>query len=702
MPDDILRQDHRPDIQGLRAVAVLLVIGFHLFPDQVPGGYIGVDVFFVISGYLITAHLYREIATTSRLSVAGFWARRIRRLLPASLLVLAVCALLTLAYVPRTLWDQTLRQIAASTLYVQNWALAADTVDYSAAGNTPTLVQHYWSLSVEEQFYLVWPVLAVAVLLLVRGRDTHVVRRALAVAVGLLAAGSFAYSVLLTSTDPARAYFVTPTRAWEFAAGALLSLVVLRPAPDAVRTALGWAGAAAIVWSGLALTSETPFPGWIAAAPVVGTVVVIATGTGRSRLAVSRLLSLRPATFLGDISYSMYLWHWPLIVVLPYATGESLRTLDKVGVFVATVLLSWASTRWVENPVRRARVLARPAWRSYAFGAAGMVVVLTMVGALRVDLDRDVQEAEAASSAAVADALVEAEPCFGPARMSAESGAEPGCGPVAGPGDVPINPAAVARQNTDLAYPGCQSALEERALRTCDLGETANPTRTVALVGDSHTTHWFSAFDALGKERGWKVVTYARSSCPYTDARRTLPGEPPHRYPLCRRGNAEVERRLLADDSIDTVFVSAYSSAYGWAQPSGGRLDDPATDGFHARWQRLTDSGRQVVVLRDVPAVKDGVNSPDCLVQHPGDPLACATTRAVGLTPDIEADAVTGAPPGVYLVDLTDRFCDDRLCYAVIGDVIVYRDYSHLSKEYSTLLAPYVGQAFDAFDEHAD
>ena len=705
MQGDTRTRDFRPDIQGMRALAVLLVIGYHLSPHRITGGYVGVDVFFVLSGYLITSHLHREVATTSRISLHRFWARRIRRLLPASLLVLLVSAALTFAWVPRTLWDQTLRQIAASTLYVQNWVLASDAVDYSAAGNTPTLVQHYWSLSVEEQFYLVWPLLAVAVLLVVRGRRPDVVRRTLAAAVALLTALSFAWSVHLTSAEEARAYFVTTTRLWELGAGALLALllarrrVASRPLRGGTSAVLGWLGAGAVVWSGLVLTSSTPFPGSIAAVPVLGTVAMVAAGRQPSRFAVSRVLEARPLTFLGDISYAMYLWHWPLVVVLPYVTGVPLRTPDKVGVLVATIVLSWASTRWIEDPVRRAPVLTAAPWRSFVLGAAGMVVVLSVVGTLHVRLDHTVAQAQAASSAAIQDALSGDDPCLGPGALDAARDVAGTCGRVTGPATLHINPVAVARQNTDLAYPGCQSDLDESTVRSCDLGDTTAPARTVAIVGDSHATHWFSALDALGKARHWKVVTYTRSSCPFTDGRRTQPDEAEALYQHCRSANAEVERRLVADPAIDTVFVSAYSSAYGWAQPPGGHLADPARDGFRTLWKHLTRAGKQVVVIRDVPRVKDKVNSPDCLVKHPGDPMACATTRAEGLVADVEAQAVRGGPRGVHLVDLTDEFCDDLHCYAVVGDVIVYRDYSHLSQEYSTLLAPYLGRAFDRVDD---
>lgn len=700
MNDTTLRRGFRPEIQGLRALAVLLVVAYHLYPNRVSGGYIGVDVFFVLSGYLITSHLVREASTTSRLSLTRFWERRIRRLLPASLLVLAVSVALTLVYVPRSLWEQNLHHIVMSALYVENWALAADAVNYSAMNNEPTLVQHYWSLSVEEQFYLIWPLIVCAALFVVRRRARVSLRALLAVVFGTVTVGSFGYSVLATSEDAAHAYFVTPTRAWEFGIGALVALLGTAPESwwtgrEPGRVVVGWLGIVAVVWSGLTLDDATPFPGWIAVVPTLGAAAVVLAGAGGSRLAAARPLAWRPMTFLGDISYSIYLWHWPFIVVLPFVTGVELRTVDKLGIFVVTIAVSWACTRWVEDPARTTSLLGDIPWRSYALGAAGMVVIVAAAGFMRADYDRDIQAAQAASDRALEEALAGNEPCLGPSVFDhAEL-----CGPIPGDGVPALDPAAVAHQNVESTFPDCMSSLDESDILTCTLGSRRDAARTVALVGDSHGTAWFSAFDALGKERDWRVVTFTRASCPFTDARRTLPDEPAARARICRAHNAEVERRLLDEPGIDTVFVTAYSSAYGWAQSPGTDFVDPATDGFRSVWQRLTEAGKQVVVVRDVPAVKDRVETPICLGRNGLAPLPCANTREDGLQRDAEADAVEGAPAGVRMVDLTDRFCDDETCHAVVGDVIVYRDGSHLSHEYATLLAPYLGHAFDAVDQ---
>lgn len=693
----------RPEIQGLRAVAVLLVIAYHLFPDRLRGGYVGVDVFFVLSGFLITSHLVREAEGSSRLSLVGFWARRARRLLPASLLVLLACCVLTWTLLPASLWEDTLRQILMSALYVQNWELAAQAVDYSAMGNQPSLVQHYWSLSAEEQFYVLWPLLVVAGLVVVR-RGGWSLRRVLLVVLGLVTVASFAYSVWQTADDPSYAYFVTPTRAWEFGVGALLALVGTsseaapdagrrrtRAGGDATKVVLGWLGVAAVVWAGLALSDSTPFPGAVAAVPVFGAAAVIWAGVDRSTFSVSRPLSVRPMTFVGDISYSLYLWHWPLVVIGPYVTGADLRVVDKVVVLVLTFVLSWACTRWVEDPVRRSRPLIVSPWRVYPIAAVGMAVVVAVALGMQARLDQQNDKAVVATEKAIASG----DPCLGPAIFDHADT----CGGLEGDGTPALNPALVRTQNLESKWFRCMADMDDPAVVDCDLGATDDPDRTIAVVGDSHATALLGAFDELGTQRSWAVKTFTRASCPFTDARRTLPDEPAVRYDNCRAANQEIERRIVEDRDIDTVFVSAYSSAYGWEQGPDTEFADPATDGFRSLWERLVTAGKQVVVVRDVPAVKDRWDTPVCVEANPGDYDACANPLATALVPDVEADAVSGGPDGVRLLDLSDRFCGDELCYGVLGDVLVYRDWSHISDEFSALLGPYVGEAFDEVDE---
>ncbi len=693
----------RPEIQGLRALAVLLVLGYHVFPGRIGGGYVGVDVFFVISGYLITLQLSREAFSRRTISLTRFWARRARRLLPAALLVLACCLVVTMTLVPSTQREQALRQIGASALYWQNWALASDSVDYLARGNVPTLVQHYWSLSVEEQFYLLWPLLVLGVLTLGRQRGDRDVWRLLFGALALLGTISLICSVVLTRQSPDSAYFVTQTRVWEFSVGALLALVSRRRLPvGSLAAVLGWVGLVAMVGAAVTFTAQTPFPGVAAALPVLGAAAILAAGSSTSAWSSAWWLGTRPAQFVGDLSYSIYLWHWPLIVTLPLVTGEPLRTVDKPVVLIITLLLSWASTRLVEDPVRHSRALSLVPWRTLVVSGVLLALLVGALTAIRVDLAHRGAVAQQRTASLLADPSTRG--CTGPPALDpANRCTSPqGSGPLLSP------PGIVARQNSRVPYADCQANSDEVELVTCDLGDSKSPRRTVAIVGDSHATMWLAALDRIGRREHWRVVTYGRSSCPFSAARRTL-----DKYEqtaalgkMCLRKNAQVLDRLMTDPRITTVFVANYGSAYGWASTPAAPPPDPASEGFHAVWKPLVRAGKQVVVLRDIPAVKNDVsleNSTDCLAENPHDWLACANTLSKGLVPDTQAEAAErGAPEGVSVIDLSSQFCDRRWCYAVVGDVIVARDYSHLTREYSILLSPYLLRAFESIDRGAD
>jgi len=674
----------RPEIQGLRAVAVLLVVFYHLWPNRVTGGYVGVDVFFVISGFLITSHINRELVATGTVSLRRFWARRIRRLLPASLLVLLASAAALVAYLPATLWAQSARQIGASALYVQNWALAADAVDYMAADNVPTIAQHYWSLSVEEQFYIVWPVLILALAILHRrsGGGPGLRRRYLLAGLGVLTAVSLTWSVVETYRDQSSAYFVTPTRAWEFAAGAILALAAREiHRAGRWRGPLAWAGIAAIMVAGLGFDDASLFPGWIALLPVIGTVAVIVAGATSSRATPAPWLSLRPMTFLGDISYSVYLWHWPLIIVWPYVTGSSLRTVDKAAILAATGLLAWLSKVFVEDPARTRPFLAAASWRSFAFAGVGMALVVAAGLAVLHDVDRRADESAERLGA------MESSGCLGPGSLDPTND----CEPVEGTGPLIPAPEVVAIQNVEVAYPGCQAGITGTGMTTCGLGAPAEGAdRLVAMVGDSHVTQWFPAFDELARDLNWHVITYTKSSCPFTLAQRTLPDEQTDEAMQDCQAWVGAVRDALIDSNVSYVFTAAYSTAYGFQAPPDRSMANPGPEGFATLWSELTAAGMEVFPIADVPRTQ-GDNVPTCLAAHPGDRLACAVPRAEALPGSAVVTAARqSSGERVHLIDLTDQLCDAELCYPVVGDMIVYRDYSHLSAEYARALIPYL------------
>ncbi|MDA2813264.1 acyltransferase [Nocardiopsis sp. RSe5-2] len=375
-PEDTARR-HLGEVQGLRGLAVSLVVVAHINSTHLTGGYIGVDVFFAVSGFIITTLLLREAREHGRVRLTAFYARRIRRILPAATLVLVTAGAASLALLPPAQTAETGRQLLASALFAENLLLAS----YHAPGvadfpaETMNAVAHYWSLATEEQFYLVWPLLVIGWTALPRRLRGL---RTLFAAGSVLLLGSLAASALLTSPDGmGMAFYLSHTRLWELAAGCLLAVALVRlSVPVRVRAPLGWAGLAAILASAFLFDERTAFPGWIAAVPVLGTLAVIAAADSPGRWTAYRLLSTAPARFVGDVSYSLYLWHWPLIVFWPALTGGRLSWgwPDGLIIGVLSLLLAWGTKVLVEDPVRHGPRLRSP--RAAAAFAAGCTLLI--------------------------------------------------------------------------------------------------------------------------------------------------------------------------------------------------------------------------------------------------------------------------------------------------------------------------------------
>jgi len=330
------------------------VVLHHGWPAVAPAGYMGVDVFFVVSGFLITGLLLRDVARTGRMHLGDFYLRRARRILPAAIVVLLAVALATVLLAPQRLWGAWLREVVASALYFQNWLLLADSQNPALADLDSSPVQHFWSLSVEEQFYLVWPLLLIPGLWLASRRGANRVA-VLAIVLGTVTAASFVLELTATAADHNVAYFSTLTRGWEFGVGGLLALVAGTPlaAKHALRAGVSWVGLALIVVPILTFRATEAFPGVVVLLPVVGTLGVIWAGMPEVAWSPARLAGLRPVQWLGDVSYSLYLWHWPIFMFVPYLTGMPSPAWLMAVLVAASVTVAGLSKRFIEDPLRK-------------------------------------------------------------------------------------------------------------------------------------------------------------------------------------------------------------------------------------------------------------------------------------------------------------------------------------------------------------
>jgi peptidoglycan/LPS O-acetylase OafA/YrhL len=645
----------RWDVQGLRAVAVAAVVLDHAGLPAVGGGYVGVDVFFVVSGFLITGQLARRLRTTGRVGFADFYARRARRILPASLTVLALTALGVVVFVPPTLRSQAMTDAAAVALYAPNYVFAARGTDY-LADSTPSVFQHYWSLGVEEQFYLLWPALLGLAWLLLRRR-----RAAVAGVLGLLAAASFGAGAVLTQTNQPWAFFALWPRAWELAAGGLLALAapaVARLLPPWAARALGWAGLAGIVAACALLTAGTVFPGTAALLPVLATVAVIAAGEVPARGAVGALLALRPFRFLGGISYSLYLVHWPLEQLPQAAVGyeNPLPLAVKLALAALSVPLAWLLYRLVENPARHAAALAGARPRRSLLAALGGSGLL--------------------AGASVIAAIATANPALHSGRDVAD---QPPTAPVQATDFVPKNLkptlAQASRDNPSLYSDGCELDFSTAEPKPCSFGPDGAP--TVVLWGDSAAAQWAPGLQRAVEASGGRLVTQTKSGCASTLITHVKDGAP---YPSCDAWRTRVLAQLRADPPA-VVVLADYANE---EVPKGKDAEKQWSRGLADTIGRLPEQSR-VLMLADSPDF--GTSPVECLSQHVDDATACARPAAIALrSPGRVATYRAAGSTRAELIDLTPYFCADT-CPPIVGDTLVYRDSHHLTASFSSELA---------------
>lgn len=669
-----------PHVQGLRAIAVLCVVLYHFWPARFPGGYIGVDIFFVISGFLITAHLMRELTATGTVRLGQFWARRARRLLPASLLVLLFCASVVMSpyLMPTSALPNEVREILASTFYVENWYLALNSADYLNHSGDPTTVQHYWSLSLEEQFYVMWPLLMLLAAWIGVKWFRGARRRAVLVTLGIVSVASFAFCVVFTMTDPAPAYFVTFGRMWQFGVGAMIALVpLLRMRNAAVSFVLGWAGVLVLVYVTFTFDGQTPFPGYMAALPTLGAAAVIAASNTERWWYPTRILALRPAQFVGDISYSLYLWHWPLIVIAPSVPFWGLTIYHRVALLGICFVLAWLTKRFVEDPVRGWKVLtSRRARVTLWSSLAAMIVVGLVAGtAWLVNAPlynagtRDIQQ------------LQENPPeCFGAASVLDPSceGTDFGATILPAPGF-----AGIDRPSDEQ----CFVQLTDARPVSCTFGSEEPDAPRVALIGDSHAYQLLSTFQRMADENGWQLVTWFKGACPWNTTPLATPGAFGDACTQWRDG----VQAALADADIDAVFTAAIATT-PYSAAGYDSSYDAAVAGYRDAWSTVIDRGIPVVTVVDNPVWETDPNK--CLRTR--DVAECDAPRSEVLVADDPLrDAASGLDQ-VTLLDFTDVFCQTDSCAPVVGGANVYRDQDHLTVTFADTLAPWYTESIQS------
>jgi peptidoglycan/LPS O-acetylase OafA/YrhL len=698
---ELPQKQFRPDIEGLRAVAVLAVVAYHAGLPGVGGGFIGVDVFFVVSGFLITGLLWREASSTGTVGLARFYGARARRLLPAAVTVLIATCATSAVLLPPLQARSVITDGIASALYVGNYRFATKGTDYLAADAPPSPLQHYWSLGVEEQFYLLWPALIIGTAWLLarvtRRTGSDAARSVVPYwsVLTVLAAASFVISLSWTENVPSWAFFSLPTRAWELAIGGLVALTAVAwqhlSGPSAAL--VGWGGLALIVVTCTQVGSTTPYPGTTALLPVLGTALVIGAGCATPDLGVGHFLSKPAMRSIGRLSYSWYLWHWPVLLLAPALFGRDIGWAGRLAMVVVSFGLAILTLHLIENPIRFAASLKTSARRSLAVaGALTAVAVCTCVVLLSV---RPVPVGHGTAAAPVVPlppvASAAGPSAVPPAPMSVHEQVLAAVAKSTEPRPVPTNltPALGSIVKPGVFVDGCVLSWRDVAQPECVSGDAGAPT-TVALVGDSHAAMWQPALEPVARDRHWRLQTMSKVLCPMMD----LPINSPYlgrKFTECEQWRSDTMARL--EKQKPQLIVLDMSRRYG-ADFGFTTYDQAWLDSLTRLVQRLRATGAGVLVLGPVADPHSTV--PTCVSAHMDDVTACAPTRTDGLNDaGIKAEATATAAGGGQYSALSDYFCTADRCPAIVGNTMVYRDDNHVTTEYAQVLAPLLAELME-------
>ena len=677
----------RPEIQGLRAFAVLLVVIYHVWVGKVSGG---VDVFLFISAFLLSLSFMRKINEGKPLKLLNYWTHVFTRLLPAASVVILLTLAGSFLVLSPTVWSARTIDAQASLFYWQNWNLANNSVNYFASdtgGKSPFL--HFWSLSIQGQIFLLWPVLFAITALLVKKVRLKPVPAAVLV-FGLVFCVSFAFSVWETKNYAAYAYFDTRTRFWEFAVGTLLAIMTLKWKPTHVgtRVVMGWIGTIGLITCGAVLPVEKAFPGFLALWPILSGALVIIAGRTDHKFAVDRLLVSKPLLNLGNISYSLYLVHWPMLVLYSAAVGKPrVSFLEGTVLIVASIGLAWVLNRFVEKPLRSASDNFLPAlasklkfkrpvtsYAAWAGNIAFVAVILALVSPAVFGTRAWAEHRDAKVISNAMSSIQEDIDTYPGARALSPDKELVEADPI--PKNAPLQ-SMFASWGT-----GCKGsyALTREELNT-SCGYTKNASDDaplIAVVGSSHALQKSIVVDEISQRVGANQLNLLETGCPYPFA--TPEGFLNDRKKRCIAFSENATAEILAAKPSTVFIISTTTEA-----TAEGETADPGLD---ETLQKLTDAGIQVIGIRDNPRFASDMYHCAMNAQNPDD---CAEPIEAKYGEDPAAPIFAKyADRGAYLIDLKDVYCPDGKCSVIQGNVYMYADTNHLTNVYEATLTDIV------------
>ena len=594
------------EIQGLRALAALLVVIYHA--DFIPGGFIGVDIFYVISGYLITGLILREIQSSGGLNLKNFYQRRIKRLLPASVLVLIITAFISYLILPPIQRAELGRNVLAVGLLVSNYAFAFWETDYQNLGANPSALIHYWSLAVEEQFYLIWPIF----ILLISRMGVRKIKWAIFSVFTI----SLFFSIWQTQSSSILAFYSLHTRAWELAAGALILFIPksIKALLDKNQKILALFGLGLITYATIIFNSQTPFPGLFALLPVIGTFLLI-TSIGAWPKFMRQLSNNKITQWLGAISYSLYLWHWPALLLPSIYLERPLLAGEKILCVIITIILAHLTYKFVEQPIRYAKLDAKAVYKTLTSSVA--VITLISVGIIATNTTKFY--------------VKEVNQTFDLVEITAQP-----------------------KVYTD----GCHAGWGENSSNDCVYGDLTSD-KTIILFGDSHAAQWFEPLNSIATRDGYKLISLTKSACPAFELPRVSKGS--YKKEECATWQENSINRIK-ELTPEFVIISTFSHYNLYDKNS--QKENYYVNGQRDLFNKLSDYSQNLIYLSDTPKpIKDIPN--------------CLSNKSLSSCNEIKRSS-NKVYEGYLKIDPYQWFCKDG-CEAINNDYVVYRDASHIS-----------------------
>lgn len=652
---DYLKKTYRDDIQGIRAIGALMIIAYHVWIGKVSGG---VDVFFVISGFLMGSIFLRNIAQGKTINPFRFWGKIIKRIAPSAYLVLLVTLLAGYFIIPEPLWLQMVNEGIYSSLQLENIKLMQNSVDYLAREEPPSPVQQFWALSTQMQFYFFLPLIFLLVTIFSK-IDNFLPRLFLFfAAIWLL---SFSFSLYQTYYTPQYAYFNPATRAWEFTSGILLAFAIpFIKINWQQRILLGCIGLTFLLLGGVLIPKTINFPGYIALVPVISAIFLIISGVGEQQTFIQKILSNRFFLSIGNSSFTIYLWHWPIFVFYLEISGNtSVAFIPGVMIALVSIALAFASSRLLETPFRER--LHYKIYTPYLIGSAFMLPVLVVAFSWRfyiLNMQQDSQNWSAAISASQTEVNT-----ILPSTSAI---------------NIPKKEFLTAKSNLPEAYhQKCHQNNPSINLVKCEFGDTQS-SKTILLVGNSHSTQWLPALDQISKNKNFKLISITKSECPWG----LLKG-------------ASKECKVWHKKLVEFIETSKPYAIITTSTRAGKKHPEYVPETYIQQWKNVSQLGVKIVAIRDNPWFD--FDPPLCVARNKNETLICSKSKHDALQETNPSEDYINGINNLLLVDMTRFLCDTELCFASTSNQLIYRDSHHLSVPYVQSLTNKLSEELGTF-----